>query len=100
MKHLKSVNRPILVRVITHKGTQYWAKELTSKCFRHSAELYYTARFSDLFLSLLLTNEARIQKTVDKLHFMLCISSTPVGLFPSYREVWYNIAHDILNQVL
>ena len=98
MKHLKSVNRPILVRVITHKGTQYWAKELTSKCFRHSAELYYTARFSDLFLSLLLTNEARIQKSVDKLYFMFNFSNTAVGLFPSNREVWNDIAHNILNQ--
>ena len=92
------MNRPILVRVLTHEGPQYLAKELTSKCFRHSTELYYTARFSDLFFSLLLTNEARIQKSVDKLYFMFGNSSTAVGLFPSDREVWNDIAHDILNQ--
>ena len=87
LKHLKSVNRPILVRVLTNKGPLYWAKELTSKCFRHSTELYYTVRFADLFLSLLLTNEARIQKSVDKLYFMFGISSTAVGIFPSDREL-------------
>ena len=86
-----------MVRVLTYEGPKYLAKELTSKCFRHSTELYYTARFSDLFFSLLLTNEARIQKSVDKLYFMFGNSSNAVGLFPSDREVWNDIAHDILN---
>ena len=97
-KLLRSVNRPILVRVLTHTGPQYWAKELTSKCYRHSTELYYTSRFADLFFSLLLTNECRIQKCVDKLYFMFNYSTTAVCLFPSNREVWNSIAHDILNQ--
>ena len=86
-KLLKSVNRPVLVRVLTHEGPQYLTKELTSKCFRHSRELYYTARFSDLFFSLLLTNEARNQKSVDKLYFMFGNSSTAIGLFLSDREI-------------
>ena len=28
---LRSQNRPVLVRVLTHKGPQYWAKPLTTK---------------------------------------------------------------------
>ena len=37
---LQKQNRPILVRVLTHSGPQYWVKPLTAKCIRHSRELY------------------------------------------------------------
>ena len=50
---LQKQNRPILVRVLTHSGPQYWAKSITAKFIRHSRELYYTPRFADLFLSML-----------------------------------------------
>ena len=36
---LQKHNRPILVRVLTHSGPQYWVKSLTAKCIRHSREL-------------------------------------------------------------
>ena len=68
---LKSQNRPILVKVLTHIGPQYWAKERTVTCIRFSRKLYYTPQFADLFFPLLLTNEARIKKCIDCLflHF-------------------------------
>ena len=65
---LQRVNRPVLVRVLTHNGPQYWVKALTVTCIRHSKELYYTSRFADLFLSMLLTNEGRISTSVDALY--------------------------------
>ena len=94
-KLLQFTNRPILVRVLTHHGPEYWAKQLTSNCYRHSPEIYYTAKFADLFFSLLLINEARIKKTVDKLHFLFGNSSTASGLLPSYKDIWTDLAHDI-----
>ena len=96
-KHLRSVIQPILVRVLTHNGLEYWAKELTFTCYRHSTELYYTVGFAYLFLSLLLTYEARIKKCIDKLYYKLGDSSLAAGIFPSNREVWNDIADDITN---
>ena len=49
MKVLQKHNRPILVRVLTHRGPEYWAKSLTEGCIRHSQQVYYTSRFADLF---------------------------------------------------
>ena len=97
-KVLASVNLPILVRVLTHNGPEYWVKELTMKCYRHSSILYYTPKFADLFFSLLLINEGRIQKCVDALYFIFGNSNTVGDLLPSYKDVWTNIASDILNQ--
>ena len=82
-KLLQSTNRPILVRVLTHHGPEYWGKQLTINCYRHSSEIYYTARFADLFYSLLLINEARIKKSVDKLHFLFGDSNLVSGLLPT-----------------
>ena len=84
---LKRQNRPILVRVLTHSGPQYWAKECTVGCIRHSRQLYYTSQFADLFLSLLLTNEARISKCVDLLFLYFANTSTTPSLLPSYRPI-------------
>ena len=47
--HLKSCNRPVLLRVLTQSGPQYWVKQNTVGCFRHSRQLYYTPAFADLF---------------------------------------------------
>ena len=33
---LQRTNFPVLVRVLTHLGPEYWAKVLTSVCIRHS----------------------------------------------------------------
>ena len=94
---LRASNRPVLVRVLTKYGPEYWAKELTIGCIRHSRELYFTPEFADLFLSLLLTNEARIHKCVNALHYQFCGTSKTPGLLPSYRVFWNNLAADISN---
>ena len=72
---LQNLNRPVLVRVLTHTGPEYWAKELSEKCIRHSRDLYYTTQFADLFLSVLLTNKRRILTSVDALHLHFETSS-------------------------
>ena len=84
---MRATNRPVLVRVLTKNGPDYWAKELTVGCIRHSRELYYTPEFADLFLSLLLTNEPRIHKCVNALHFQISSTSKTPGLLPSYGVV-------------
>ena len=48
-------------------------------------------------MSLLLTNEARIKKVIDKLYYKFGNSSLAAGIFPSDREVWNDIADDITN---
>ena len=95
---MESVNRPILVRVLTYNGPEYLAKELTINCHRHSSMLYYTSRFADLFFSLLITNEARILKCVDSLYNIFGSFNYVPNLFPSYNEVWVDIAYDILSR--
>ena len=92
---MESVNRPILVRVLTYNGPEYLAKELTINCHRHSSMLYYTSRFADLFFSLLITNEARILKCVDSLYNIFGSFNYVPNLFPSYNEVWVDIANMI-----
>ena len=94
---LCSCNRPVLVRVLTQSGPQYWAKESTGGCIRHSRQLYYTPGFADLFLSLLLINEARIHKCVNALYYEFYRTSETSGLLPSNRLVWNNIASDLSN---
>ena len=85
-------NRPILVRVLTHTGPQFWVKELTTQCIRFSRKLYFTPQFANLFLSMLLTNEGRILKSVDALHLHFGSTCVVSGLLPSYSLVWKNIA--------
>ena len=50
-----------------------------------------------MFLSLLLTNEARIKKCVDLLYFHFASTSQVSGLLPSDRNVWNSIAEDLTN---
>ena len=78
--------------VLTSTGPQYWAKERTFCCYRYSKKLYYTPQFADLFLSLLLTNEARISKCIDALYLYFANTSIVPGLLPGDRNVWNNIA--------
>ena len=92
LKSLQKLNRPILVRVLTHTGPQLWLKELTTACIRHSRELYYTTQFADLYLSLLLTNEARVTKCLDALHFHFSTTSITPGLLPSSTVFWNDIS--------
>ena len=92
---LNSQNRPILVRVLTHVGPQYWAKERTVGCIRYSRKWYYTPRFADLFLSLLLTNEARIKKCLYSLYLHFSNTSLTSGLLPSSRHFCNSITSDI-----
>ena len=94
---LRSQNRPALVRVLTHEGPQFWAKPLTTNCIRHSSQLYYTPKFADLFLSLLLTNEARISQCVNCLHLLFSSTNRTSGLLPSNRLFWNNFTYDIIN---
>ena len=89
---LSRQNRPVLVRVLTHTGPEYWTKELTSRCIRLSRELYYTSRFADLYLSMLLTNEGRILTSLDALHLHFGTTSKVSGLLPSYSQVWKSLA--------
>ena len=76
-------------------GPQFWAKERTVGCIRYSRKLYYTPRFADLFLSLLLTNEARIKKCVDSLYFLFSNTCLTSGLLPSNRHFWNSLTSDI-----
>ena len=48
-------------------------------------------------MSLLLTNEARIKKCIDKLYYKFRDSSLAAGIFPSNREIWNDIADDFTN---
>ena len=89
---LEKQNLPILVRVLTHTGPEYWVKELTERCIRHSRNLYYTVQFANLFLSILMTNEGRILKSVDALHLHFGTTSEVSGLLPSFRLTWNDIA--------
>ena len=77
---LKRQNLPILVRVLTHTGPQ--SKECTGRCIRHSRKLYYTPQFANLFFSLLLTNEARIKKSVNTLFLQFGTTCITPGLLP------------------
>ena len=91
---LERVNRPILVRVLTHFGPVYWAKELTETCCRHSQDIYYTTRFADLFFSMLLTNEGRISTSVDALYLYFGRESRTSHLLPHLRYfgmIWCRI---------
>ena len=89
---LQKQNRPVLTLVLTHTGPEYWAKELTGGCFRHSQKLHYTPMFADLFLSILLTNEGRISTSIDALYLHFGTTSELSGLLPSARVVWNDIA--------
>ena len=53
--------------------------------------MYFTPQFADLFLSILLTNEGRILKSVDALHLHFGSTSVVSGLLPSNSLVWKNI---------
>ena len=75
-------NYPILVRVLTERGPEYWAKELTATIYRHSRQIYYTPKFADLYLSLLLTNQAKINATEDALYSHFAGTSVTPGLLP------------------
>ena len=86
----------ILVRVLTHTAPQYWAKECTGRCIRHSSKLYYTPQFANLLFSLLLTNEARIKKSVNTLLLHFGTTCIIPGLLPKNRVVWNEIANDLI----
>ena len=92
MMMLQKQNRPVLVRVLTYRDPEYLAKSLTRSCIRHSKDIYYTSRFADLFLSMFLTNEARVE-TVVKRHF--ATSSETPALLPKYYEFWNGLVQDI-----
>ena len=94
---LQKQNRPVLVRVLTHRGPQYWAKELTETCIRHSRELYYTPRFVDLLLSMVLTNKGKISSSVNALFLHFGSTSKTPGLLPSSSVLWNDIVHDIVS---
>ena len=91
LKAIQKLNRPILVRVLTHTGPQVSLKELTTSWIRHSRELYYTTEFADLDLSFLLINEARVTKCLDALYFHLPTTSSTPGLLPTSTVVWNDI---------
>ena len=93
-------NRPILVRVLTHTGPEYWAKSLTARCFRHSSYIYYTSRFADLFLSMLLTNEARVSTSVDTLYVHFGSTSETLPLLPKNRQFWNDLTRDITSHIV
>ena len=94
---LKKQNRPILVRVLTHTGPQYWVKELTKSCIRHSREIYYTPRFADLFLSMLMVNEGRISTSLNALYLHYGSTSMCPGLLPSDRVFWNDLVQNIIS---
>ena len=95
MALLKKQNRPILVRVLTRKGPEYWAKSMTRNCIRHSAKIYYTSRFADLFLSMLLTNEARVGTSVDALYIHFSSARQTTSLFPKWVQFWRDLTRNI-----
>ena len=64
---------------------------LTLDCFRYSNKLYYISQFIDLYLSFLLTNEARIKKCCDCLNMHFAATSMVPGLLPNKRNIWNNI---------
>ena len=97
MEALQKQNRPILVRVLTNTGPQYWAKELTTRCFRYSRELYYTEQFADLLLSILLMNQGRITTSVDTLVVHFGGKSEVPGLLPTSTVVWNNLVSDLIS---
>ena len=92
---LQNLNRPVLVRVLTHTGPEYWAKELLVNCIRDSRNLYYTSQFADLFLSVLLTNNGKVLSSVDALHLHFATTSVVSALIPSNRVVWNDIVRDL-----
>ena len=97
---LHKLNRPVLFRVLTHLGPQYLAKELTRGCIRHSAKIYYTPMFCDLFLSMLLTNHGRILTSVDALYLYLgSISDTP-NLLPNTSVFWNDLTEYITSHTV
>ena len=100
MALLQRVNRPVLVRVLTHNGPRYWVKALTVTCIRHSTELYYTARFADLLLSMLLTNEGRISTTVDALYFHFGREGKVPYLLPTSSVFWNDMVQDITSHTV
>ena len=72
-------------------------KELTVHTYRHSNKLYYTSKFADLMLSLLLINQGMIKTTVDALYTQFASTSVTGGLLPQNRLVWNDITDDIIN---
>ena len=68
------------MRVLTERGPEYWVKELTTTTYRHSKELYYIPKFADLYLSLLLTTQAKLQATEDALYSHFTGKSLTPGL--------------------
>ena len=87
IRELEKKNRPILVRVLTKNGPEYWAKELTIKTYRLSRELYYTPQFADLMLSFMLTHQARTISIVNALYTHIGSSSITPGLLPKNNHV-------------
>ena len=87
LRQLEKKNRPILVRVLTKNGPEYWAKELTIKTYRFSRELYYTPQFADLMLSFMLIHQARTTSIVHALYTHIGSSSITPGLFPKNNHV-------------
>ena len=100
MDLLRSQNRPVLVRVLTSTGPELWAQELTLGCIRHSREVYITPSFADIFLSILITNEGKVKKSVSALYYHFGTSSKTLGLMPSNHNFWKNLLYDISNHVV
>ena len=94
---LKKANRPVLVRVLTHVGPQYWAKVLTEPCIRHSKDIYYTLRFADLLLSTVLTNNGKVSTTVNALYLHFGSTIKTSGLLPRSSDFWNDILQDIIS---
>ena len=91
MDLLQSQNRPVLVRVLTHKGPEYWAKSLTGTCMRPSKKIYCTVKFADLFLSMLLTNQCRISTSLDALYLHFGGTSKTPSLLPEMYTFWNDL---------
>ena len=70
-------------------------KSLTGSCIRHSREIYYTSRFANLFLSILLTNEARLESSVDALYLHFASTSETSSLLPKYSAFWNDLIRAI-----
>ena len=97
LESLQRTNLPVLVRVLTYMGPQYWAKVLTSMCIRHSKDIYYTPRFADLFLSMLLINQGRILSSVNALHVHFGSTNSTSTLLPTYSNFWNTLLHDLIS---
>ena len=95
LESLQRTNLPVLVRVLTYMGPQYWAKVLTSMCIRNSKDIYYTPRFADLFLSMLLINQGRILSSVNALHVHFGSTNSTSTLLPTYSNFRNTLLHDL-----